>query len=173
MEEAKLERDYEEEMYNDENIPEGYFAAAYYRYLKAYFPKKLQNMMKNGELEAEMQKIQDNYRNQLDEEAESQMKHEGVTEELKARNPLEWTQKVNNIRAGIRESIINGLCPYTIDLERASGEDDYDEEKWFEAMRMGYGKVEEEPKYIKWGEVEDPVYEYYMSDEDDEEFEEE
>lgn len=36
-------------------------------------------------------------------------KKEGVTERLKAENPLEWVGRVNGIRAGVEEEIISYL----------------------------------------------------------------
>lgn len=33
----------------------------------------------------------------------------GITEQLKSENQLEWVQKLNNIRAGTREIIVNEM----------------------------------------------------------------
>lgn len=37
------------------------------------------------------------------------MKKEGITEQLKNENPLEWVQGVNGIKARVEEGIVNGL----------------------------------------------------------------
>ena len=36
---------------------------------------------------------------------------EGITEVFKKDNPMEWTQRINGIKARMEELIINGLLP--------------------------------------------------------------
>ena len=41
---------------------------------------------------------------------ERQMEREGVDDELKARDPLGWVGRVNNIRAGVKEQLVAEIC---------------------------------------------------------------
>lgn len=37
------------------------------------------------------------------------MEKEGVTEQLKKENPIEWVQRVNGIKARVEEKVVNNL----------------------------------------------------------------
>ena len=47
--------------------------------------------------------IEEMYSKKFDELVEVQMEREGINEELKSKNPLEWVGRVNNIRSQVRE----------------------------------------------------------------------
>ncbi len=49
-------------------------------------------------------------RKRFDELVEEQMEHEGINEEMKSRNPLEWVSWVNNIRSQVREILTAEIC---------------------------------------------------------------
>jgi len=50
------------------------------------------------------------YSKRFDELVERQMEFEGVDEELKIKNPLEWVGLVNNIRSQVREILTAEIC---------------------------------------------------------------
>ena len=54
--------------------------------------------------------IEEHYSKKFDELVEKQMEREGVDEELKIRNPLEWIGLVNNIRSCVKEILIDEIC---------------------------------------------------------------
>ena len=49
-------------------------------------------------------------RKRFDELVEEQMEHEGINEEMKSKNPLEWVGLVNNIRSQVREILTAEIC---------------------------------------------------------------
>ena len=54
--------------------------------------------------------IEELYSNKFDELVEEQMEYEGINEELKSKNPLEWVGLVNNIRSQVREILTAEIC---------------------------------------------------------------
>lgn len=49
-------------------------------------------------------------RKRFDEFVKEQMEHEGINEEMKSKNPLEWIGWVNNIRSQVREILTAEIC---------------------------------------------------------------
>ena len=64
----------------------------------------------NGSLIKHLQEVEDYYGERLWDLVERQMEREGVDDELKARDPLDWGGRVNNIRAGVKEQLIAEIC---------------------------------------------------------------
>ena len=91
-----------------ESRPIGKWGRMHRRYLETYHPIRFNQLVLSGTLWT--------YLADLNEQAQTliaQMKTaEGVTESLKAANPMAWVQRMNNIRARaeeiIREEIIYG-----------------------------------------------------------------
>ena len=138
MEETMKTKTESENGYEEEGLPAGMFASAYYRYLQAYFPKRLEAMKENGGFVEEMQQIEDEWFAKWNDLVDRQMEREGLhLGPQGGGDTLTWTGRVNNIRSSMREVLMQELCPYSIDLEFASEEEDYDEDAWFEAMNGG------------------------------------
>lgn len=66
-------------------------------------------LLLNGELMAHCLEIQEQAEQRLDNLTEKLMKSQGVTEQLKATNPLEWTRKMNMIYQQAEEVILQEL----------------------------------------------------------------
>ena len=79
------------------------------RYLKEYKQLVYLNLLTSGRL--------NEYLSSVDEQAEDMFfrlvkeyaDRQGVTEQLKAENQLLWVQRINNIRACVREVVENEL----------------------------------------------------------------
>ena len=78
-------------------------------YLKEYHPIRFNQLVLSGELWTYLADIQE----------EAQAKHEllihqiasaeGVTERMKERNPMEWVQRMNNIRSRAEEVVLGEI----------------------------------------------------------------
>lgn len=53
---------------------------------------------------------EDRYSKRFDELVERQMEMQGVNEELKVTNQLQWVGLVNNIRSQVREILTSEIC---------------------------------------------------------------
>lgn len=78
-------------------------------YLKNYKRGIYSGMLLNGELMGHCLEIQEQAEQRLDNLTEKLMKSQGVTEQLKATNPLEWTRKMNMIYQQAEEAILQEL----------------------------------------------------------------
>ena len=94
----------------EQRIPAGEWTGIRYNYLSEEKPELLAAMQENGDLEAHLQEVEDYYGERLWDLVERQMEREGVDEELKARDPLGWVGRVNNIRASVKEQLIAEIC---------------------------------------------------------------
>jgi len=93
-----------------EELPHGEWTDIRYNYLVEEKPELLAEMQANGSLIKHLQEVEDYYGERLWDFVERQMEREGVDDELKARDPLGWVGRVNNIRAGVKEQIIQEIC---------------------------------------------------------------
>lgn len=75
----------------EEEQPIGVWGQRHLRYLKEHRKVTYTNLLTNGRLNA--------YLAEIDKQAQ------GITEQLKAENQLEWVQRMNNIRACAREIV--------------------------------------------------------------------
>lgn len=93
-----------------EHIPAGEWTGIRYNYLREERPELLAEMRANGNLEAHLEEVEDFYGERLWDLVEQQMERDGIDEELKARDPLGWVGLVNNIRASVKEQLIQEIC---------------------------------------------------------------
>ena len=97
--------------YNDDDIPYiGMWADLRKNYLLEEKPEDFAELVEEQMVIEYLAAIQDSYSKRFDEMVEQQMEHEGVNEELKAKNPMEWVGLVNNIRSCVKEILIDELC---------------------------------------------------------------
>lgn len=66
-------------------------------------------MLLSGELDAHLESIDRNAEQMFDRLVHQYAVAEGVTEELKAADQLEWVQRMNNIRSRATETVNNAL----------------------------------------------------------------
>ena len=94
----------------DLTLPEqprtGTWGRRYLRCLKEQHPVVYLVMLLNGTLSAHVAEIDRQAAEMLDRLIRQMAKQEGVTEQLKAADPMEWVRKMNEIRARAEEMTI-------------------------------------------------------------------
>ena len=93
----------------EEKRPIGVWAQRRRQYLKQHYKILYYNLLTSGKLRSHLADVEEEaqalYLRLVKEYAE----REGVTEQLKAENPMEWVQKMNNIRSRASETVYADL----------------------------------------------------------------
>ena len=95
----------------EENRPIGRYGRLHREYLKQEHPARYSSLILTGKLWTYLADLNEQAEERLDLIMEQMKAAEGVTEELKARNQLEWVGRMNNIRSRAEE-IINSELIY-------------------------------------------------------------
>lgn len=95
----------------EENRPIGRFGRLHREYLKQEHPARYSSLILTGKLWTYLADLNEQAEERLDLIMEQMKAAEGVTEELKAQNQLEWVGRMNNIR-NRAEEIINSELIY-------------------------------------------------------------
>ncbi|MEY8519228.1 TnpV protein [Lachnospiraceae bacterium 29-84] len=95
----------------EENRPIGRYGRLHREYLKQEHPARYNSLILTGTLWTYLADLNEQAEERLDLIIEQMKAAEGVTEELKARNQLEWVGRMNNIR-NRAEEIINSELIY-------------------------------------------------------------
>lgn len=90
---------------SEEPRPVGYFGQMHKRYLEENHPIQFQRFVLHGELGTHLADVEEQARERLDRLTEQMAVAEGVTEELKARDPMEWVGRMNSIRNRAEEIV--------------------------------------------------------------------
>ena len=75
------------------------------RYLKQHRKILYTNLLTSGRLNAYLADIDRQAQERMERLTEQMKRAQGITEQLKAENALEWVQRMNNIRACAREIV--------------------------------------------------------------------
>ena len=95
----------------EENRPIGRYGRLHRKYLKQEHPARDSSLILTGKLWTYLADLNEQAEERLDLIIEQMKAAEGVTEELKAQNQLEWVGRMNNIR-NRAEEIINSELIY-------------------------------------------------------------
>ena len=95
----------------EESRPIGRYGRLHREYLKQEHPARYSSLILTGKLWTYLADLNEQAEERLDLIMEQMKAAEGVTEELKARNQLEWVGRMNNIR-NRAEEIINSELIY-------------------------------------------------------------
>ncbi len=95
----------------EENRPIGRYGRLHREYLKQEHPARYSSLILTGKLWTYLADLNEQAEERLDLIIEQMKAAEGVTEELKVRNQLEWVGRMNNIR-NRAEEIINSELIY-------------------------------------------------------------
>ena len=95
----------------EENRPIGRYGRLHREYLKQEHPARYSSLILTGKLWTYLADLNEQAEERLDLIMEQMKAAEGVTEELKAQNQLEWVGRMNNIRSRAEE-IINSEMIY-------------------------------------------------------------
>lgn len=82
----------------EENRPIGRYGRLHREYLKQEHPARYSSLILTGKLWTYLADLNEQAEERLDLIIEQMKAAEGVTEELKAQNQLEWVGRMNNIR---------------------------------------------------------------------------
>ena len=90
---------------DEDEQPIGLFGQRHLRYLKEYRRGTYINFLTGGRLNAYLAEIDKQAQERFDRLIEDMKRAQGITEQLKAENALEWVGRLNNIRACAREIV--------------------------------------------------------------------
>ena len=85
--------------------PIGLWGQRHLHYLKEYHRLTYTNLLTSGRLNAYLADIDKQAQERMERLTEQMKRAQGITEQLKAENALEWVQRMNNIRACAREIV--------------------------------------------------------------------
>ena len=97
---------------NEESKPIGILGQRHARYLKQNRKVLYMNLLTSGKLNAYLANIDKQAQERFERLIEGMKQKQGITEQLKAENALEWVGRMNNIRACAME-IVNEEIIYT------------------------------------------------------------
>ena len=85
--------------------PIGLWGQRHLRYLKEYRRNTYTMLLTSGKLNTYLADIDKQAQERMERLTEQMKGAQGITKQLKAENALEWTQRINNIRACAKEII--------------------------------------------------------------------
>ena len=85
--------------------PVGLWGQRHLRYLKEYHKNTYTTLLTSGKLNAYLADIDRQARERFEMLTEQMKRTQGITEQLKVEKVLEWTQRMNNIRACAKEIV--------------------------------------------------------------------
>ena len=85
--------------------PIGLWGQRHLRYLKEHRKNTYTTLLTSGRLNTYLADIDKQAQKRMERLTEQMKRAQGVTEQLKAENALEWVQRINNIRACAKEII--------------------------------------------------------------------
>ena len=89
----------------EEELPIGTWGQRHLDYLKQYCKVTYTNLLTSGKLNAYLISIDRQAQERFERLIEDMKQTQGITEQLKAENALEWVGKLGNIRACAREIV--------------------------------------------------------------------
>ena len=85
--------------------PIGLWGQRHLRYLKEYHRNIYTTLLTSGRLNTYLADIDKQAQERMERLTEQMKQAHGITEQLKVKNALEWTQRMNNIRACAKEIV--------------------------------------------------------------------
>ena len=93
----------------EEERPIGVWAQRRRRYLKQHHKILYYNLLTSGKLHSHLADIEEEAQSLFLRLVKEYAEREGVTEQLKTENPMEWVRKMNNIRNRAAETVCADL----------------------------------------------------------------
>ena len=93
----------------DESRPIGKWGRSHRKYLKEYHPIQYTNLVLSGKLWTYLADLNQQTEERLDTIIHQMQIAEGVTEHLKARDPMAWVQRMNSIQSRAEEIVLREL----------------------------------------------------------------
>ena len=85
----------------------GVWGQRHYAYLKKHSPTVINIMRMNGTLEQYIKDIDKDAKDMFDKLVKQLAKHEGINEELKSANEIDWIRSMNSIRNRAEEIVLS------------------------------------------------------------------
>ena len=89
----------------------GVWGQRHLRYLKEYRRSVYLNLLTSGRLNSYLADIEEQAQERFERIIEQMKQEQGITEQLKAENQMEWVSRMNNIQACARE-VVNAKLIY-------------------------------------------------------------
>ena len=89
----------------EDSCPVGHWGRMHKQYLKEYYPARYQVLLLSGRLNTYLADIDAQAEEQLELLTQQMAEREGVNEELKAANQMDWVQRMNSIQNRAEEVI--------------------------------------------------------------------
>ena len=89
----------------EETRPIGKWGRMHQDYLKEYHPIQFNNLVLSGNLWTYLADLNEQAQRRIETLIVQMQSAEGITETLKAADPIAWTQQMNNISAKAEESV--------------------------------------------------------------------
>ena len=93
----------------EEQKPIGIWGQRHARHLKQHHKILYYNLLTSGKLNAYLAEIDQQVENLFFRLVKQMAEREGVTEQLKAENQMEWVRRMNSIRSGVAEIVYTDL----------------------------------------------------------------
>ncbi len=97
------------ELPKEENKPIGIWGQRHLRYLKQHCKVLYTNLLTSGNLNSHLAELNKQAEDMFFRVVKQLAEKEGVTEQLKAKNQMEWVGRMNNIRARATEIVNTDL----------------------------------------------------------------
>ena len=94
---------------SEKEVKIGVWGQRYRRYLKQYHKIRYYNLLTAGTLNEHLSEVDHQAERMFQSLVSALSKQENITEKLKATAPMEWVQKMNNIRSRAAESVCADL----------------------------------------------------------------
>ena len=88
-----------------EERPIGVWGQRRLRYLKHHHKILYYNLLTSGKLQSHLADVEEEAQSLFLRLVKQYAKREGITEQLKAENPMEWVRRMNNIRSRVTEVV--------------------------------------------------------------------
>ena len=79
------------------------------RYLKQYHKILYYNLLTSGKLHSHLADVEEDAQSLFLRLVKEYAEREGVTEQLKVANPMEWVRRINNIRERVMETVYSDV----------------------------------------------------------------
>lgn len=94
---------------NEEEPTYGKYGMLRKQFLKEHRSARYQYMLLTGKLNEHLNQIDQEVREQVETLMEQMTEKQGVTEELKAQDQMEWVRLMNNIKASAEEIVLKNM----------------------------------------------------------------
>ena len=93
----------------EEPVPHGKYALLRKKFLKEHRRITYTNLLTSGQLSSHLVEIEQTAQRQMEQMVTQMAKENGVTEELKERDPMKWVGLMNNLQNAAEEIILKEL----------------------------------------------------------------